>query len=113
MTLQRLLPFEDRPPTRSIDFACQQDVKLLVPIAHELLESAEAKGADGIAAASVRKVGIARGLLLASTEGRYLANLSRKVMIAAGFEIVGRGYVPRVGTEGGNEVALWGRRKVA
>lgn len=89
------------------------DVRLLVPIALELLKSAEQRGEDGIAAASVRKIGQSRGLLLGSTEPRYLANLSRKVMIAAGFEIVGKGYVPRIGTEGGNDVALWGRRKVA
>jgi hypothetical protein len=102
---------EDAAPT--LEFRYRQDVALLVPIALELLARAEAKGQSGIAANDVRTMAEARGILLASTQQRYLANLGRRVMIAAGFSPVGRGKTPRIGRRGGNDVALWGRRKVA
>lgn len=112
MTLD-LFPVSPRERDDTMRFRYEQDVKLLVPIAKELLELAERKGAAGIKADDVRTMAEARHILLASTQQRYLANLGRRVMLAAGLEVVGRARTPRVGRRGGNDVALWGRRKAA
>lgn len=101
----------------TIDFKAgyETDVPLLVPIAVELLQSAEAKGADGIKADDVRTMAEARGILLASRHQRYLGNVTRKALRAAGFAPLPgvKAKTPRVKNRGGNDVALWGRRKVA
>lgn len=86
------------------------DVPLLVPIAVELLQSAEAKGQAGITANDVRTIAEARGILLASKQQRYIGNVTRKALMAAGLSTVGRTKTPRVKKRGGNDVALWGRR---
>lgn len=100
-------------PKRPIDVAFEQDVRLLVPIAHELLAIAESRGQSGITADSVRRIAEGRGILLASAQQRYLARVGRAVMLAAGLEPVGRTTTPRVGNRGGNSVVSWGRRRVA
>lgn len=89
------------------------DVPLLVPIAVELLESAEALGQPGITANDVRTIAEARGILLASKQQRYIGNVTRKALIAAGLSTVGRAKTPRVKKRGGNDVALWGRKRAA
>jgi hypothetical protein len=106
----RLVPVAQGRP---IDVAFEQDVARMVPIAVELLDKAEQQGQSGIAANDVRTIAEGRRILLASTAQRYLARVGRVVMLRAGFVPVGRAKTPRIGNRGGNDVILWGRRRVA
>lgn len=94
---------------REIDFAFEQDVRNLTPIAEELFKIAEQRGEKGITGASVLRIGQARGILLASQQQRYLARLSRAVVKAAGLHPVGKTRTPRIKKQGGNDVLLYGR----